>query len=81
MPNYENNNQFGTLFITFDVHFPKEAFTTEQKESKFVSLRLFSTWLGNCLIGNILLLFCLGLKNILKQDDIKAKVYNGLRGF
>lgn len=32
MPNYENNNLRGTLFITFDVDFPKGELTTEQKE-------------------------------------------------
>jgi DnaJ homolog subfamily B member 11 len=31
MPNYENNNLHGTLFITFDVKFPTE-FTDEQRE-------------------------------------------------
>jgi DnaJ family protein B protein 11 len=31
MPNYENNNLFGTLFITFDVEFPKQDFSEEQK--------------------------------------------------
>ncbi|OQV23907.1 DnaJ-like protein subfamily B member 11 [Hypsibius exemplaris] len=54
MPNYDNNNQFGTLFITFDVEFPKVAFTAEEKEN---------------------------LRKILKQDDLKPKIYNGLRGF
>ncbi|XP_066593134.1 dnaJ homolog shv [Prorops nasuta] len=32
MPNYENNNLHGTLFITFDVAFPDTAFTDEHKE-------------------------------------------------
>lgn len=32
MPNYENNNLRGTLFITFDVDFPKGELTSEQKE-------------------------------------------------
>lgn len=32
MPNYENNNLFGTLYITFDVEFPKNDFTEEEKE-------------------------------------------------
>lgn len=32
MPNYENNNLIGTLYITFDVEFPKNDFTEEQKE-------------------------------------------------
>ncbi|GLH16370.1 DnaJ-like protein shv [Gryllus bimaculatus] len=33
MPNYDNNNLFGTLFITFDVDFPKTEFTEEEKEA------------------------------------------------
>ena len=32
MPNYENNNVKGTLFITFDVEFPKGALSEEEKE-------------------------------------------------
>lgn len=32
MPNYENNNLHGTLFITFDVEFPKQELSTEDKE-------------------------------------------------
>ena len=36
MPNYENNNIFGTLFITFDVSFPKGELTTEEREGEFV---------------------------------------------
>ncbi|XP_015923737.1 dnaJ homolog shv isoform X1 [Parasteatoda tepidariorum] len=32
MPNYENNNLKGTLYITFDVDFPKGELTSEQKE-------------------------------------------------
>jgi DnaJ family protein B protein 11 len=34
MPNYENNNRVGDLYITFDVDFPKKELTPEQKESK-----------------------------------------------
>ena len=33
MPNYENNNVKGILFITFDVMFPKKELTSEQKTS------------------------------------------------
>lgn len=33
MPNYENNNIKGTLFITFDVEFPKRGLTTEERQS------------------------------------------------
>lgn len=32
MPNYENNNLHGTLFITFDVEFPKQELSAEDKE-------------------------------------------------
>lgn len=32
MPNYYNNNLFGMLYITFDVQFPKEEFSSEDKE-------------------------------------------------
>ncbi|CAG9854558.1 unnamed protein product [Phyllotreta striolata] len=33
MPNYENNNLHGTLYITFDVEFPKQELTEEDKEA------------------------------------------------
>ncbi|XP_014249700.1 dnaJ homolog shv [Cimex lectularius] len=33
MPNYENNNLHGVLYITFDVEFPKNEFTEEEKNS------------------------------------------------
>ncbi|KAG4079460.1 hypothetical protein HA402_005157 [Bradysia odoriphaga] len=32
MPNYENNNLHGTLYVTFDVEFPKQEFTPDEKE-------------------------------------------------
>lgn len=32
MPNYENNNRVGDLYITFDVAFPKTELSAEQKE-------------------------------------------------
>lgn len=32
MPNYENNNLQGTLYITFDVEFPKEELSESDKE-------------------------------------------------
>lgn len=32
MPNYENNNIHGTLYITFDIAFPDKDFSSEQKE-------------------------------------------------
>jgi len=33
MPNYDNNNLFGTLYITFDVEFPKGELSPDDKES------------------------------------------------
>lgn len=44
MPNYENNNVRGSLYITFDVSFPKTQFSDADKESKNVicNLRLVS---------------------------------------
>lgn len=33
LPNFENNNLFGTLYVTFDIQFPKNDFTDEQKET------------------------------------------------
>lgn len=32
MPNYDNNNLHGYLYITFDIEFPKQEFTEEDKE-------------------------------------------------
>lgn len=32
MPNFENNNLHGTLYITFDIEFPKQDFTETEKE-------------------------------------------------
>ena len=32
MPNYENNNLFGTLYITFDIEFPKGEIAADDKE-------------------------------------------------
>ncbi len=34
MPNFENNNLHGDLYITFDVDFPKKDLSLEEKESK-----------------------------------------------
>ena len=37
MPNYENNNVKGSLYITFDVQFPKVEFTEEEKKCKYTT--------------------------------------------
>lgn len=34
MPNYENNNSRGTLYVTFDVEFPRGELTDEDKQGK-----------------------------------------------
>lgn len=34
MPNYNNNNLLGTLFITFDVAFPETDFSEQEKEGE-----------------------------------------------
>lgn len=36
MPNYENNNVKGALFITFDIEFPKGSLTEEEKEGRLI---------------------------------------------
>lgn len=38
MPNYENNNVKGQLFITFDIDFPKGTLTEEEKEGKKITM-------------------------------------------
>lgn len=32
MPNFENNNLHGNLYVTFDIEFPKKDFSDEEKE-------------------------------------------------
>ena len=36
MPNYENNNVKGSLYITFDIDFPKGELNEEDREGKFL---------------------------------------------
>lgn len=71
MPNYDNNNLHGTLYITFDVEFPKQELTQEEKDGKNRSLIL-------CQKSNIT--FFSAIKKILNQSS-NNKVYNGLRGY
>lgn len=35
MPNYENNNVKGSLYITFDVMFPKVELSEEEKKGRY----------------------------------------------
>lgn len=43
MPNYEENTKYGTLFITFDVEFPKGELQAEEKEQIKIILKQEST--------------------------------------
>ena len=36
MPNYENNNKVGDLYVTFDIDFPKKDLTEEEKKSNHI---------------------------------------------
>ena len=35
MPNFDNNNLHGNLYITFDIAFPEKDFSAEEKEGKY----------------------------------------------
>ena len=41
MPNYENNNRVGDLYVTFDIEFPKKELTQQEKESKLMKFKIF----------------------------------------
>lgn len=45
MPNFENNNLHGNLYITFDIEFPKKDFTDDEKEGEFSLLSIRKTFL------------------------------------
>lgn len=72
MPNYENNNKRGDLYITFDIDFPKTELTPEQKESKTPILYFYS------FLRSISLLLFIGLAQIFQQKS-EFKIYNGLQ--
>lgn len=42
MPNYDNNNLQGTLYITFDIEFPKQDFSETEKEGNKLITIIFS---------------------------------------
>jgi DnaJ homolog subfamily B member 11 len=44
MPNFENNNLQGTLFITFDIDFPKTELSTEEKEGEEIAKLNYLFW-------------------------------------
>jgi DnaJ family protein B protein 11 len=38
MPNYENNNLKGDLYVTFDIDFPRKELSQEQKDCMYMKL-------------------------------------------
>lgn len=46
MPNYDNNNSFGTLVITFDVEFPRGEFSSEDREGNNLCVRMYRCMSG-----------------------------------
>ena len=63
MPNYENNNKVGDLYVTFDIDFPKKDLTEEEKKSKkFVILFIY--------ISNIYLIF----KILSYQENFRTRI-------
>lgn len=71
MPNYENNNLHGTLYITFDVEFPKSEMSEEDKKG---------TVFTKIIIIILIEFFVSDIKRILKQIS-NNRIYNGLGGF
>lgn len=71
MPNYENNNLRGTLYISFDVEFPKTQLSDTEKEGTFPKFALV-------LLDLIPFWYIPDIKNLLNQPSIN-RVYNGLR--
>lgn len=73
MPNYENNNIKGALYITFDVDFPKGEITVEDKEAIRRILSKYKT-LGESDKADT-------QSNIDETTSNTFKFYNGLRGY
>lgn len=46
MPNYENNNLHGNLYISFDIEFPKTDLTDQDKEGKFLFTTTFTLFVA-----------------------------------
>ena len=44
MPNYDNNNQRGTLYVTVEVDFPKKTFSAEEKEGGCDCVGVVQLW-------------------------------------
>lgn len=87
MPNYENNNLKGSLYITFDVDFPKDRqFTVEDKDGKYwdlstciIIINLSSEIFGVVFIPNIITMhfIIIVIQKVLQQAS-SQRIYNGL---
>lgn len=69
MPNYDNNNLHGALYVTFDIAFPDNDFTNEQKEGKSkCSILVYKIWytilLKKCYIIKKMILLYFRFKKI-----------------
>lgn len=71
MPNYSDNNLHGTLYITFDVEFPKQEFTDEQKQRECLNNLIKNSTEYNFYA------FFVEIRDVLNQAS-NNKVYNGL---
>lgn len=79
MPNYDNNNLFGILYITFDIAFPDKDLTQEEKEGRvFNRVHLHYFQLKRKLDVKQKCSFSAIIK-LLEQKPVN-RVYNGIRG-
>lgn len=73
MPNYENNNSKGALYITFDVDFPKGELKAEDKEAIRAILSKYKTASDESTQTDT--------SNEINTTGDPFKFYNGLRGY
>ena len=66
LPQHDQNNIVGDLYVTIDVDFPKGEFSGDQRESN----------VDRCLDASLSLLHS-AIKNLLNQES-KHRLYNGL---
>lgn len=81
MPNYDNNNLHGALYVTFDIAFPDNDFTDEQKEGKpkcsisvhkilyVILLHIIKKWSY----------YFSDIRKLLQQSSVN-RIYNGIHG-
>lgn len=80
MPNYDNNSLHGSLYVTFDIAFPDNEFTDEQKEGKQKHSILICEILYIILyIIKEMVLFISDIRKLLQQSSVN-RIYNGIHG-